>query len=173
MVNPHVTQASGNSPTKSQQRVGGLPVTQSPQDPTKWHLLIAQCLFQRLCKPHVDLFDSHWNHQPSCWFSWTGHLTAAAFNTLSQPWTGLSLYSFPLIPLLEMTLIKIMEDQAEEVIVIILSSPRRSWYNLFLQITCEIPLLLTCRWDLCHNTCPTRVCSTTLTWRLSSSRHGN
>ena len=42
----------------------------------------------------------------------------AASDALSQPWTGLSLYTFPLIPLLEWMLVKIREDQVEEVIII-------------------------------------------------------
>ena len=60
-------------------------------------------------------------------------------NALSQSWTGLSLFAFPPIPLLERTLIKIREDQVE-VIVIAPSWPRRSWYHLLLQMVCKIPL---------------------------------
>ena len=66
----------------------------------------------------MDLFASYRNHQLSCWFSRTSHPRAVASNALSQSWTGLSLHPFPPIPLLEKTLIKIREDQVEEVIVI-------------------------------------------------------
>ena len=62
---------------------------------------------------------------------------------LSQPWTGLSLYAFPLIPLLEKTLVKISEDQVDEVIFIAPNWPR-SWYYL-LHMACKIPLQLPCR----------------------------
>ena len=41
-----------------------------------------------------------------------------ATNALSQPWAGLYLYAYPPIPLLERTLIKIREDQAQEANVI-------------------------------------------------------
>ena len=66
----------------------------------------------------MDLFASYLNHQLPCWFSRTDHPLAAASNTLSQSWTGLSIFACPPIPLLEKTLIKIREDQVEEVIVI-------------------------------------------------------
>ena len=50
---------------------------------------------------------------------------------LSQPWTGLSLYAFTPIPLLERTLVKIREDQADTVIVIAPSWPRLPVYIPF------------------------------------------
>ena len=93
----------------------------------------------------MDLFASHLNHQHPIWFCRTIHPLAAASNALSQSWTRLSVYGYPPIPLLERTLIKIREDQAEEAIVIAPQWPRRSWYHLLLQMTCEIPLLFT-RW---------------------------
>ena len=62
-------------------------------------------------------------------------------------WTGLYLCPYPPIPLLERTLIKIREDQAEEAIALTLRWPRRSWFHL-LQMACEIPLLLPRRRDL-------------------------
>jgi len=119
-------------------------------DPTEWHLspLIAQRLFQAWGRPQVDLFASHRNKQLPLWFCRTGHPLAAASNALSQSWTGLYIYAFPPIPLLERTLIKIREDQAEEAIVLAPRWPRRSWYHLLLQMACEIPLLLPRRRDL-------------------------
>ena len=81
-------------------------------DPTEWHLLplVAQHLFQVWGRPQVDLFASHLNHRLPCWLSRTGHPMAAG--------AGLYLFTYPLIPLLEKTLIKISEDQADKVIVI-------------------------------------------------------
>ena len=69
-------------------------------------------------------------------FCRTGHLLVVVSDALSQTWMGLSLYAFPPIPLLERTLIKIREDQMEEVIVITPSWQRRSWYHLLLQMAC-------------------------------------
>ena len=72
----------------------------------------------------MDLFTSH--YQLPCWFCWAFHQMAVASNALSETWTGLSLYAFHPIPLLERTMIKIREDQVDEVIVISPSWLRRS-----------------------------------------------
>ena len=79
---------------------------------------MTQHLFQMWSIPQVDLFASHLNHQLPLWFCWTDHPLVAASNALSQLWTGLSLYAYPPIRLLERTLIKIRKDQAEEAVVI-------------------------------------------------------
>ena len=46
-----------------------------------------------------------------------------------------------------MTLVKIREDK-EEVIVKAPMSPRRLWYFILLEMTCEIPFLLALKMDL-------------------------
>ena len=115
-------------------------------DPTEWHLLplVAQHLFQY-------------------WFSRTGHPMVAASNALSQSWTGLYLFAYPPIPLLEKTLIKIREDQVNEVIVIAPTWARRSWYHLLLQMVCEIPFWLPHRHDLLSQCLPDKLTA----WKLS------
>ena len=60
----------------------------------------------------------------------------------------------PSLSLLEGTLIKIREDQAEEAIVITPRWPRRPWYHLLLHMACEILLLLLCRHDLLSQLVP-------------------
>ena len=65
-------------------------------------------------------------------------------------------HAFPPIPLLEKMLVKIREDQVDDVIVITPSWLRRSWYYLFLQMACEIPLLLPCRRDLLSQCLPNK-----------------
>ena len=64
-------------------------------------------LFQLWSTPQVDLFTSPFNHHLPLWFWQTDHPLAAATDALSQPWTGLSLYAFLLIPLLKRMLFKI------------------------------------------------------------------
>ena len=132
-------------------------------DPTEWHLslLIAQCPFQVWGRPQVDLFASHQNHQFPLWFCQTGHPLAAASNVLSNHGQGCT--STPILPVpsppiafLKRTLIKIREDQVEEAIIITPNWPRRSWYHLRLQMVCEIPLLLPCRWNLLSQHLPTK-----------------
>ena len=100
---------------------------------------------------------------------------AATSNALSQSWTALYLFAYPPIPLLEKTLIKIREDQADKVIVIAPSWPRRSWYHL-LQIACEILFRLLCLNDLLSQHLPdkgvlyhTNLVTLQLTaWKLSA-----
>ena len=87
----------------------------------------------------MDLFTTHLNYQLPLWFC---HPVVVASDALSQSWTGLSLYASPLIPLLKKMLIKIRNDQADDVIVIAPSWPRRSWYHLLLQMACKVPFLL-------------------------------
>ena len=81
----------------------------------------------------MDLFTTHLNHHLPVWFSQTAYPMVTTQNALIQPWTGMFLYTFPPIPLIERTLINIREDQMEVVVLIALSWPRRSWYHLLLQ----------------------------------------
>ena len=67
----------------------------------------------------MDLFANHLNHQLPLCFCCTSNTLAVASNDLSQPWPGLSIYTFPPIPLLKQTLVKIREDQADKVIIIV------------------------------------------------------
>ena len=69
---------------------------------------------------------------------------------------GLSLCTFTPLLLLERTLIKVREDQAEEVIVIAASSLTRSWYHLLLPMACEIPFLLPGRRHLLSQCLPNK-----------------
>ena len=128
-------------------------------DSTEYHLSerVVRQLFQLWSTPQVDLFTSHLNHHLPLWFCWTGHPLAVASDALSKPWTGL-----PLVPLLKRTLVKIREDQANKVIVIAPSWPRRSWYPTFFprwhvrSLSCSHAGGISCR-----NACLTRACSST------------
>ena len=80
------------------------------------------------------------------------------------------------IPLLERTLIKIRENQAEEVIVIASSWLRRSWYHLLFQMVCEIPHRLPLWGDFLSQCLPDKgmlyhtdlVTLQLMAWKLSS-----
>ena len=130
--------AQGDSPTLADFLFWNCP------DSTEWHLnpKVVHKLFHCWSRPQVDLLTTHTNHQLPCWFCWTGHLLVTALDTLSQPWMGLSHYAPTPIPLPERILIKIMEEKAEEVIVITPSWPGRFWYHMLLQMACEVSLLL-------------------------------
>ena len=110
----------------------------------------------------MDLFASHRNNQLPFWFCRTGHPLAAASNALSQSWTGLYVYAFPPIALLETTLIKIRENQAEEAIVLGPGTPFSYRWRA------RSPSCYHAEGISCRNTCLTRASSTTPTWRPSS-----
>ena len=71
-----------------------------------------------------------------------------------MPCPRLYLFAYHPIPLLEKTLIKIREDQVDEVIVIAPSWPRRSWCHFLLQMACEIPFRLLCQNDVLSQRLP-------------------
>ena len=87
--------------------------------------------------PQVNLFATHLNHHRQVWFCWTDHPIVAAQNALIQPWMGLFFYAFLPILLLKRTLNKIMEDQAEEVVLIELAE--EIMVHLLLQMACKTP----------------------------------
>ena len=95
-------------------------------DPTEWHLspMVVHQLFQLWSRPQVDPFATHVNHQLPCWFCWTSHQLAA---DLQRPVSTLNRAVAVHLP--SYALIKIREDQVEEVIVIAPSWPRSfiSW----------------------------------------------
>ena len=89
-------------------------------DPTEWHLTekVVLQLFQLWRHPSGGLVHESLEppSSPLVLLDWSP--IGCGLRLLSQPWTGLSLYAFPPILLLERTLVKIREDHAEEVIVI-------------------------------------------------------
>ena len=114
--NPQVTQASGDSPIRSQQRVGRLPVVQLPRpyrvapqsaDSTGEVGQAPGGLIRLSLEPPTSLLVLS-DRSPN------GGSLQCPFPVVDR---GLSLYAFPPIPLLERTLIKIREDQAEVIII--------------------------------------------------------
>ena len=66
----------------------------------------------------MNIFATHLNQHLKVWFCWAAHPMVASQNALIQPWMGQFLYTFPPIPILQRTVIKIIEDQAGEVVLI-------------------------------------------------------
>ena len=58
-------------------------ITQTPQSGTSVPRLLSNCL-EWWIRPQVDLFTSHLNHQPLCWFGQTDHPLVAASDALLQ-----------------------------------------------------------------------------------------
>ena len=119
-------------------------------DLMQWSLdrKVVRCLFEMWGRPQIDVFVSASNTHLPLWYSRTYHPEAITPNALLQPWTALSLYSFPSFPLLPKKLAKIHADGVEEVIVIAPMWPRRTWYILLLHMAFKIPCLLSLSMDL-------------------------
>ena len=117
-------------------------------DPLEWCLASRICakLFMMWGQPQIDLFATHTNHRLNLWFGRYHHPQAAAVNALAQCWTGLSVYAFPPINLIQKSIWKLRTDQVEEAIAILPLWNARPWFPLVLEMACEIPQLLP--WDL-------------------------
>ena len=119
-------------------------------DPTEWSLSDCACqrLFSMWGRPQVDLFASAENHKLPTWFS--RHLCegAQAPDALTQAWTGLSVYAFPPLNLIQKTLLKIRDERVEEVILVVPDWPGRPWYPILLQMASAKPVRLRVKIDL-------------------------
>ena len=111
-------------------------------DPTEWSLLPSVCqkLFQMWGQPQIDLFASLQNHQLPLWFSRHPCPQALAVDALAQPWTGWSVYAFPPINLIMKTLLKVRNEEVEDVILVVPFWPRKPWFPLLLQMTVDLPV---------------------------------
>ncbi len=119
-------------------------------DPLEWRLnpVIVRRLFELWGTPQIDVFASSTNYHLPLWFSRLPHPEAAATNGLVQPWTGLSLYAFPPIHLIFLTLVKIRSEEADEVVVVVPTWPRRPWFSLLTSLAIELPRTLPLKFDL-------------------------
>ena len=152
-----IAYTQGDPPARCQQRVGGLPVAESPgpnrmapqsADSTASVSGVGQAssgpvrLPPKPPTPPLVLSDR-----------------SLAGGGLQRPvpvMDGAVPLHLPSHPsLVERTPIRIREDHAGEAIVLTLCLPRRSWYHL-LQMACEIHLLLPCRRDLLSQHLPSK-----------------
>ena len=117
--------------------------------PLEWSLKdsIAHQVFNMLGRPHIDLFASSQNAKLPTYCCWSQDPLALAVDSLSLDWTGMFAYAFPPIPLIPKVLRKV-EEEGCQVILIAPAWPKRTWYIHLLQLLCDKPLLLPIRPDL-------------------------
>ena len=95
----------------------------------------------------IDLFASEWNHQVSCFVSWNPQPTAWAVDAFSLSWSGLKAYVFPPFKLIGRCLSKTRKDDAT-ITLISPFWPGQFWFPTALEMSIDIPRLLTPRIDL-------------------------
>ena len=112
------------------------------QDETEW--MLNKEIFQQLCteyEPSIDLFASRLNAQLPCYVSWKPDPEAESIDALSIDWGPLNFYAFPPFCIIAKCLQKIIQDEAEG-IIIIPRWPTQPWFPKLLNMLIEIPIIL-------------------------------
>ena len=95
----------------------------------------------------VDLFASDWNKQSSKFAIWFPHPGAWKVDAFNLHWKGLNAYCFPPFNLIPLCLTKILQEEAELVLVTPYW-PSQLWFPPVLELSIDTPLLLLPRPDL-------------------------
>jgi hypothetical protein len=116
----------------------------------EWHLLPSVCrsIFQRLDRPHVDLFASAVNHQLPAYYSWSRDPKALGRDALSADWSGIIAYAFPPIALIPRVLEKVSQSRNCLVLLVAPMWPGRVWFPRLLDLLVAEPVRLPMRGDL-------------------------
>ncbi|XP_034258760.1 uncharacterized protein LOC117655422 [Pantherophis guttatus] len=105
-------------------------LSRSVVDQTEWSLdpLLFQDIVHRFGLPAVDLFASESNHQLPRFYTRFPVPGAEAVDALISPWPcGLLLYAFPPLPLISRVIRKLLQEQAE-LILLAPFWPRQPWF---------------------------------------------
>ena len=113
---------------------------------TEWSL--SQRVFNLLCsrwtQPHLDLFDTRFNHKLPKFVSPVPDPVAWAVDTMSLSWENLDVYAFPPASLINQVISNVVDQGCRRMILIALGWPNMSWFwdlvNLSVQIPFRLPL---------------------------------
>ena len=118
--------------------------SQKSHDQTEWKLdpnIFIQLAEKVVC-PDVDLFASRLNCQIHPFISWGPDPDSAAVHALTVNWSrGAVIYAFPPFSLVQKTLGKLENDQAEG-LLIVPHWPTAVWYLQMLKLLIRTPILL-------------------------------
>ena len=105
-----------------------------PHD-TEWELCpkAYQKIIDQLGKPGIDLFATYQNTKCSKFISWTFDPESIVIDAFTVSWTDKQFYAFPAFALIHRTINKIVQDQAEGILVVPYwrSQP---WFPLFVKL---------------------------------------
>ena len=112
------------------------------------HRSVCHSIFQRLDRPHVDLFASARNHQLPAYYSWSPDPQALGQDAMMADWSGLLAYTFPPIAMIPRVLEKVAQSQNCMVMLVAPLWPRQLWFPRLLELLVEEPVRLPLRGDL-------------------------
>ena len=117
---------------------------------TEWSL--SQAVFDQICDklqftPTIDLFADRLNKKVSTYCSWELHPQAAHIDALSTDWTMLNnMFSFSPFSLVGRILHKFLTTPGHRrMLMIVPMWPTQSWYNLILNHTVTVPIIIPVR----------------------------
>lgn len=110
---------------------------------TEWSLnqTVANCIFQMLNFPNLDLFATRFNHKLPLYVSPVPDRQAFAIDALSMDWNHLHAYAFPPMILIPPILTKIRQSCCKIVLIAPLW-PQRPWFPEVLQLLVSAPIRL-------------------------------
>jgi hypothetical protein len=112
-------------------------------DRTEW--MLNRNIFDKICskvyQPNVDLFASRLNYQLKPFISWLPDPDALAIDAFTMNWQGWLIYCFPPFSLVQRCLRKLIDDQAEGVMVVPCWTTA-VWFPLLLRLLTQAPVLL-------------------------------
>ncbi len=110
---------------------------------TDWSLdhRVTNLLFDIWGQPVVDLFATWLNNKVEAFFSRLSDHLALQGKSQQVEWLKDLLYMYPPVPLLSLSLHKVIREEAQ-VIMIVPWWPRRGWFPLVLQLLVDLLVML-------------------------------
>ena len=111
------------------------------QDSSDWMLnkTIFNKINQKWGPLTIDLFASRWNTQLPKFFSWKDQPNSAGTNALYQKWPKQGAYGFPPYCIIQKTILKAIEEEADIVLITPMKT-NQPWYPKLLEMSIQHPI---------------------------------
>ncbi|XP_037537940.1 uncharacterized protein LOC119414894 [Nematolebias whitei] len=111
--------------------------------PGEWrlHPEVVRVIWERYGMAPVDLFASQETTHCPLWFSRAGSASPLGQNTLAHNWSRVLLYAFPPLPLIDPTLLRVLQE-GYQVLLVAPIWPGRTWFPLLHRLCCSSPMPL-------------------------------
>ncbi|XP_037830295.1 uncharacterized protein LOC119616813 [Kryptolebias marmoratus] len=118
-----------------------------PLEEWRLHLEVVGVIWEKYSKAAVDLFASQESTHCPLWFSLADFASPLGQDTLAHDWPRGLLYAFPLLSLLGPTLLRVLQE-GQQVLLVAPFWPGRTWFPLLHRLCCSSPMPLPLRKDL-------------------------